>query len=935
MNTLLLLKLLSILVVSSIAKQRIQWNSYVTTRIVKPLIREFSDPWTKNLIQNQFYHYKTHFGIIIKEGSKISLSVEAASTIENLFFYCLADAPDGSFNILDLAGKSNFSKSYTAYYDCVPMMSVSNNVPVTIRIKTREWLPLPMFDSNDVTLHSSEKDESEFYQKVQVYGFVENYYTQMLLSVRDIENLKSSSSSLYVGLLNQIEVVEYYDYLTTIHTYEKKDILSSLKFIDRTSLFIRSERCNEYNVLNSATCSNFNFHWISVTDNIEAFLQPERGSSWILLQQFAHYYNRKETDVSFGETYNLWNDMFAIMYQQRFRKQNNRVNTDLPYKLNDIFSYQYGKLFPQWNYEEKLSLFISLFGYDGTDTNLREFRIRHMPNNQVVTSYFPSNIVPTILEIFFDLYDINLLPFLKKVINFDEHSLLNYDFELLLATGKNVMPAVDSRIKPTDLSIRSEERDLREISPLMLMTEMEINYVKVAFKIISPIDLTNCCLYLNNKCHTIYFWMMHLELPAGVYSVYIAEKKGENVYASDITYHSIKNYSYIKVDVRNIPEDIASPLIHYSFDVLDVNDNVFINIFIKYSDMTLRIKELHNEISGNSTNDDEYFSINLKRNDSSIMKYSCSHYSLYQTFSPVLQVIKINDEITIYHQDADRLKLNLEWEDQVAENSYTFLVTNVGLNPIIPESKVKSESDVKKAVNYFNRPTTALQYAFDALGFGDELFLIILIDYIDSTITMKQIKHNIHGVFWNELYFSISLERDGDVIFKHEFSGDTEKNKSLLNKVHKFSPGDKINCYHREPRRLKFNLPEYNSVEEKNSFVLTTDGLYSLSKNSVYDMKENKIAYKGITENNKSLIDEVHKFFSGDTIYFYHSEPSRLKLNLPGYHSLGNSNYFLLKNDGLYNIQNETSNILGEKAHTPELQYTFDALGYGDPQIYT
>ncbi|XP_043479752.1 uncharacterized protein LOC122509621 [Leptopilina heterotoma] len=955
-NSLLLIKLLLIPVSFSVSQQVISWNLNETTRVANPLIREVSQPWTRNLIQNQFYHYKTHFGIIIKRGSNISLSTEAWRKIENLFFYCLTDTANDTFNMLDLSGESNFTKTFVANYDCVPMMSVSNNVPVTVRIKTKSWIPLPIFYSNDVTLHSSEKDESEFYQKVQVYGFVENYYTQMLLSVRDIENFKSSSSSLYVGLLNQIEVVEYYDYLTSVSTNEKIKILPSLKFMDRTSLFIRSERCGKKTFPNSSSETNFNLHWI-VTDNIEAFLQPERGSSWILLQQFAHYYNRNETDVSFGETYNFWNDMFAILYQQRFRKQNNRSNSDLPFKFNDISGYQNGKLFSEWKYEEKLSLFISLFGYDGTDTNVREFRIRHMPNNQVVTSNSPNNIVPTILEIFFDLYDINLLPFLMKVINFNEHSLMSYDLELLLATGKNVMPAVDFNIRPTDLKARSEERDMREISPLMLMTELVgYNYFYANFTIESPMDLRNCCLYLNNICQTIVEKSVIIKLLSGVYSVYVAEKKGENLYISDITYHTITEDTFININVRNIQEkDIVSPFVHYSFDALDVKNNVFLNMFINYKNMTLRITEFYNNVSTNSRPGNVYFFVNLKRNGSILLNYTFTDY-IYDKNCPILQDIKINDEITIYHQDADCLKLNLK--DLKAENSYTFLVTNTGLRTINPESKVlKYEFDVQKS-----------------FGPNSRQLLKIFVNYKNMTIEVKQFLTSTDSNYGNTTYFTMRLLRNDSVVFEHLFLGNPDHFVDWLNFAHKFEINDVLYIDHVEPKNLNFNLQEYN-IEVSNAFVFKNDGLHSIKLNEVnetvlistavfhctfdvlgsYDelflqifinyndstiiLKQvndtiddyfNDILFfsvrlerNGISvfnhnfiggESTLNLTNVVHKFNTNDKIHFYIAEPELFKINLKDLKYWAWNYTFVFGQSGLVNSDNVETFVSAETA---------------------
>ncbi|XP_051169211.1 uncharacterized protein LOC127286714 isoform X2 [Leptopilina boulardi] len=621
MISLIFVKLLLIFVSSTISHETLQWNLDMTTRIAEPLVREFSEPWTSRMIQNQFSHYKTHFQIIIKQGTTFNLKLETASKIENLYFYCLADSPYESLNILDLTGKKNFTKTLTANFDCVPMVSVSNNVRVRMIIETKNWLSLPIFDSNDASLFESEEFESKFYKNIQIYGFVENYYTQMLLSVNDINTLKSLKYSLYLGLENQIDIIEYYDYLTGISPYYTKDIVSSLKFMDRTTIFIRSEKCNEdnssiednsiiednssiadissiedvsgieeylasffngndinFDIVDSfdkIICqeTNLNSHFISAINNVERFLQPNKGSSWILLQKFAEYYNRKEIAVGFGETFNLWNDMFATLYQQKFVISNPIVQSASPYNYKEISNYQKGNDITKWSYEEKLNLFVSLFGYDGTDSNLREFRIRHIPYNQITIDDSVVDIIPTIFEIFLDLYDINLLPFLKKII---KNISLNPDLELRLLNGHPVMPAIDFGIDPKNLQARSEERDLRHVSPLMLMTRKQKTYVNVNFKIQSPIDLTNRCLYLNNECHNIVGKYMRINLLSDVYSVYVIEEIRGITYISDVTYHTISNTMlFIKVDVREIQNGKPYlPLIHYRFDAQGLDNKI-------------------------------------------------------------------------------------------------------------------------------------------------------------------------------------------------------------------------------------------------------------------------------------------------------------------------------------------------------------------------
>ncbi|XP_051169040.1 uncharacterized protein LOC127286598 [Leptopilina boulardi] len=978
---LILIKLFLIFVSDTISQETVQWNLNTTTRTVEPLVREISEPWTKYIIQNQLFHYKTHFEIIIKQGTTFNLTVETASEIENLYFYCLADSPYKKLIILNLAGETNFTKTLTTNFDCVPMVSVSNNVQLRMIIKTKNWLSLPIFDSNDASLFESEKFESEFYKNVQIYGFVENYYTQMLLSVNDIKTLKSLNYSLYLGLENQIDIIEYYDYLTGISPYYNKDIVSSLKLIDRTTIFIRSEKCNDdnsstkedlasffndddiyFNIVDAFDAficpeTNLNRHFISAINNLERFLQTKKGSSWILLQKFAEYYNRKEFDINFRETFNLWNDMFATLYHQKFVIKNPMLQSASPYNYKKIFNYQMGNDITKWSYEEKLNLFVSLFGYDGTDTNLREFRIRHNPYNQITTKD-SVDIVPTILKMFLDLYDINLLPFLKKII---KDISLNPELKLRLLNGHPVMPAIDFGINPKDLQALSKERDLRQISPLMLGTRMKNTYVNVLFIIESPIDLTNCCLYLNNDCHTIVGKNMTIKLLSDVYSIYVAEVLNGNTYISDEIYHTISKNMLINVNVEEIPENQTHfPLIHYKFDAQGPDNRLFLEIFINYKDMTLIIKQLSNEISENNL----YFSLQLKRNDTNIMEYKFPDKMQNQLLTNAVEKFEINDEIHIFHREPSFLKLNLEGYNNPVEQNNIFRLTSVGLDAIL-----------KKMENN-------LQYEFYAIGHYDVLFLKIFINYNNMTIKVKQYDGQINWGYIDKLYFSFILERNDTNIFEYKFFGSHLKNLSYVNDVNDFKINDKIHIFHAESHRLMLNLEGFNNVISNNSFILTHEGLQTFDYNGTYakelSLKENKISetkiffpivqygfhvlgfndalflkifinYKSMTIELNQISDQIHSYFKNDELYFslslerkrssihefkffggeqpiknsvvdfkindivhfYHAEPGRFKIYLEGYYSSkANNNSFVLTDDGLRHINDLNDKII-------------------------
>lgn len=675
----------------------IQWNPTVTKRTAEPLVREFSEPWTSNAIKNQFFHYKTHFGIIIKQDTKFTMTIETRSTIENLYFYCLTDSLLGTFLILDLQKDKNSTKCITTTSDCVPMISVSHNVPAVITIETSHWIPLPIFDSEDVTFVTSETVEFEFYKNVQIYGFVENYYTQMLLSTNDIINLKTTGCSLYLGLQTQTDVIEYYDYLTENDNYLNDSVKSSS--INRAMLFIRSEQCyNECS--NNSSETYFSPHYISVIGNIETFLHPAKGASWILLQKFAEYYNKKENIYGFGETFNLWNDIFATLYQQKYRNKE-LVKYAYPYTFVSTFNYEEGVFLEQWDYEEKLILFISLFGYDGTDTPLKEFRVRYLSRD--MANPF-TGFIHVLLEMFLDSYDINLLPFLSKVINFKQCTipLLSPVLELRLLSGRPIMPAIDFNINLSELQVQSMERDLREISPLMLLKKIRKMYFEVEFKILSPVDLNGICLYLNNECQNITEHVMKLNLALNVYSVHIVKEIGSNLYISKMLYHTVSKNMTILVEVIKVDEYSRHvPFVNYFFEFQGYRDITCLQLFINYNDMTIRLKQLEEKMHHLFKND-LYFSISVKRNDCIIFEYKfIAWLERKEGLVDVIHKFQVNDTLNIYHVEPDRFKLNSIKYGNAKNNN--FLFTNIGLHNIEDSGDFKIYSHVIKELDKFNK----------------------------------------------------------------------------------------------------------------------------------------------------------------------------------------------------------------------------------------
>ncbi|XP_051155655.1 uncharacterized protein LOC127278139 [Leptopilina boulardi] len=403
MISLILIKLLLIFVSSTISQQTLQWNLDITTRIVEPLIQDYSEPWTSQRIQNQIFQYKTHFGIIIKQGTTFNLTVETPSEIENLYFYFLADLPYEKLIILNLTGEKNITKTLTTNFDGVPMISASKNVPVRIIIETKNWLSLPIYNSNDVSLSTIQEYQSEFYKNVKIYGFVENYYSQMLLSANDIDNLKLINYSLHLGLYKQSNLIQNYDYSTRLSANEDKNEETFMSVMDRTTLFIRSEKCNQANSTQVSSTS---------------ILQSDNNS--------------------FNSTSNLT--------------------------------------------------------------------------------------IQRCLET-----------------NLNRHFISGMDFS----------------INPENLQSTNVKGDLKHNSPLMLTNKTKETYVNVTFTIESPIDLTNSCLYVNDKCHTIVEKVMIIKLLPDVYSVYVKEQIRGKTYISDVKNHTISQFMSINVEVREAKTEVS------------------------------------------------------------------------------------------------------------------------------------------------------------------------------------------------------------------------------------------------------------------------------------------------------------------------------------------------------------------------------------------
>ncbi|XP_051168981.1 uncharacterized protein LOC127286551 [Leptopilina boulardi] len=649
-------------------KRTINWNKEEIERTVKPSVRKFKNSWQYNMYEGPFYQYKKHFGIIIKKNTTFTLTIETSKDIEELKFFCPTQKTE-NFIEVDFHSNGNSTTELTTNFDCVPLLSVSYNVPVVVKIKTKNWTILPIFDSRNLTFLTSQKHEHKFYKKIQTYGFVENYYTQMLVSANDIKEILSKNLSLFVGLQNQVDIIKYYNYLTGASRYVDANDSLSYFLVNKQRFFFRTERNSELAYSNQ--------NWIVFSEGIKNTLQSNRGRKWVTLHEIAHYYDISNDAFGFGPTVEIWTNIFSALYQNKFISKNYWFKFSKSDEKNFISFYQNNVPFVQWGKREKLQFLLNLFAYDGTDKSFREFNIRYYSKEHIHKNV----VIPLILEVFFDLYNINLLPFLKKVINFNVTTpLVNPDLELRLLSANPVMPAIDFNLKPTELSARSREKDWRQSLPLMLIRKMKKKYVNVTFTIESPIDITNSCLYLNNNCHTIVGKLINIKLLSDVYSSYIAKEENGNLYISDVNYHIISQETKIHLIVNEITQNsVFLPLVYYEFDAFGFSDRRFLKIFINFKTMTIGIQQLFGTIH-DYFSDELYFSISLKRNGSLIFNYDFFGTQENEQLINVTHKLKVNDKIYMFHAEPSRLMFNSKEYNNLENN--TFVLTNIGLKDV-------------------------------------------------------------------------------------------------------------------------------------------------------------------------------------------------------------------------------------------------------------
>lgn len=527
----------------------------------------------------------------------------------------MTSSTKNTYKEISFKDNNSLELQVTTLADCVPLVSVSHNIPLQLTITTTNWTHLPIFDTKHITFLTSQKAEDEFYNQVSTYGFVENYYTQMLLSLEDIRILKSKNYGLYLGLQNQADLVQYYEYLLGTNRFVNENERLGYSLMERTTMFLRTEPCDEKLEIDRigfydkcermksscyAGCGYYAYYseqWVAIITDVSEFLNPLKGEDWVLLHEVGHNYNIAPYNVDivgFGETGEVWNNIYGALYQQKFSVKVHWINESAKEGDDTIKNYQKGIPLKIWDWRPKLHFYMSIFGFDGTDGPLREFHFRHYQHSEHTHMYF-NNIVPHLLEVFLDLHNVNLLPYLQKVVDFEQPGIpfITEELQLRLMSGHAVMPAIDFGLKPNDLQPASKEHDFRLSTPLILLPKVPKKYVWVKFNIKSPILLTGVCLYLNNNCHRILGNKFTVKLLADVYSTFILMKDHENLYLSDIQYHTISDHMKIDLEVQEIAkEDVYLPLVHYTISTFD-NENVLLSqAFVDYKKMKISISQL-------------------------------------------------------------------------------------------------------------------------------------------------------------------------------------------------------------------------------------------------------------------------------------------------------------------------------------------------------
>ncbi|XP_043474777.1 mucin-2-like isoform X2 [Leptopilina heterotoma] len=776
----------------AVASDNIEWKESEKKVSIDATLQNCGKTYCKETCRmiswyDRIYHHKTHFGIIVKSGTDITITLSA--NVDDLMFFCLSQSPMGEYIAIKLKEKKG--KSIKTNFDCVPMISDSYNRKVTVTIKTKSWIELPVFKSNDVT---SKETESAFYKDLQLYGFVENTYTQMLLSSEEITTIKKENYSLNDGLLNQKKVLKYYDSLFGVGT--ERD-----------------------------------------------WLQPSGKSTWMLLTEFGHYYQIDDNLIGFGKVSDVWSMMFAVLFQ--------RTNGEEIYSMTTLNSehetvvkrYQSSDVIDKWSSEEKLHFFLSLFEYGGDDRILEEFHKRHASEKSNFEGKV--NIIPILVNLFLEMHQVNIFPYLEKVIDFKSYvePLINADLELLLVTGRSVMPALDFNLSSTDWSNMIEKRGFKQTSALTLFSKVEEKPVGVKF-IISPFTepMRGISFYLNNKAHTIGTESFALTLPRDVYSVYIAEKS----YISDVRHHVIAtNDSTITIHVKEIKEnDISSPLIHSSINVNDGDGKPLLNVIINYKDKTISFLQLSNNFQNNK------LSIQLRRDSKNIFSYVLSKSSNKITGTKTY-TFEMNDRLFIDYNKPENVIINGRKLNDLITPWRTFVFAeNVFRHIAYPEPNFKDK------------------FTITAKGYNNVPFLVIDIDYNKRIMSFKLKNRKPHYSFHKRKpYFAVKLQRNNEIRFNFSLLA-KENPKKPLTIEKSFEINDKLHLFHAESPRLFIDGKNIRQVltgqlVDRQILLLTKLGLVDADDMDEKLLKENIKQLENFnTLHNKSLQD--------NPLYHYH-----------------------------------------------------------------
>ncbi|XP_043478799.1 uncharacterized protein LOC122509096 [Leptopilina heterotoma] len=868
----------------------VRWNTNAIIASASPVVvNSFASSCNKLTYYFQ-YHHKTHFGIIVKQKTILNVTVTSSEEIKYFRFFCYTQTPEHSINEINFKGKTKFSVIIEANFNCVPMITDSYQVPVEVEIRTSNWIRLPTFDTNKYRLSTSKDAENKFFDIVKIYGFVENYYTQMLLTSGEIKEIREANLSLYIGLQNQANVIQYYDSLVgskrIIHSpgseygkyTEERTVLfltrtfchdslfssdEQLSFTKKSSIGCRNkdESCN-YVRKDCTSAASLGTERVAYT-SVLPWLQPPENTRWILLHEFGHYYDVEEYFLGFGYVAEVWNNIFAAFYQHKLELDGYWMTFPDSDETNATLNYQNGVPIHLWNYREKLHFFISIFGYDGSDGLFREFAYRHFQVNKA-TSCNLANIIPTLVETFLDLRNINILPYLKKVVDFKNYTfpLVYPDLELRALSGNSIMPAIDFNKSSGDIQRMSQERDFRPFSSLILLPKVEKENISVQFSI-HPFNLNGECLYLNNECHVINNEMFDLKILANVYSIYIAAKKGDKLYMSEVIYRVISESSKIRVHVKEISKnEVFLPLVYYVVEALGYDDEMCFKIFINYQDKTISISQLTKNIHSVFKNE-VYFSVKLTRNGETIFNHKFMGISDDNNTLNVIHDFKEDDLLHIFHAEPYRLYINdrsLEYIYNETFNDITLVLTKKGLLDI------KDNDDT-----IFLKKCT-----IKATGENDKMFLRIFTNYDNRMISLSQYSKNIHYNFEDKLYFSVKLLRNETEIFEYKFLGISEDD--VLNVNYNFEINDFLCLSHVEQGHILINderINDYDADEGSysNCFSFSENGLLNIANKHLLFIRDDIDRISTFNQNYKIDLsyNPLFDFFVDQLLYVYNS----------------------------------------------------------------